>query len=337
MIRVWFNHWFSAVYNIISMMREGCAEELYVIGTNKNGTAVYQSMCDEWHSEPDGCTDTEYVDFCLEFCKMHQVDVLIPRRGLSLIMQNTDRFTEIGVKLFGDASSEMITILDDKIAAYRFFSERGLECIPDVQVAHSLEDFSRAYDILSKSHKRVCYKLSIDEGARSFRVIDSRIKKAQALLEKPGFKIDYSDAIEVLSQYDFSIPVLVMPYLDGPEISVDCMRTKRGDLIIPRFKTAGRYSVVRFDETVMKLCSRLMDAIEITMPVNIQLRMHEGQMWLLEINPRMSGGMQLSCAAAKINLPAIAINQLLGHDMPWNYPSYESRKVAHVETAICFD
>lgn len=210
MIRVWFNHWFSAVYNIISMMREGCIEELYVIGSNKNETAVYKSMCDAWHREPNDCTDAEYVDFCLAFCQKHHVDVFIPRRGLSPIMQNADRFSEIGVKIFGDASSQMITILDDKVASYRFFSQRGFTCIPDVLTAHSLDEFTQACDALSKKHRRICYKLGIDEGARSFRVIDSRIKKAQAILEKPGFKIDYSDAITVLSQYDFSIPVLVI-------------------------------------------------------------------------------------------------------------------------------
>ena len=157
MKRVWFNHWFSAVYNIIALMREGCAEELYVIGTNKNETAVYKSVCDEWHREPEGCTDAEYVDFCLDFCKKHSVDVFAPRRGLSAIMLSRDRFAAIGVRLFSDADSGMIATLDDKIAAYRFFSERGLDCIPDMRLAHSLEEFSQAYHELSSGNRRVYF------------------------------------------------------------------------------------------------------------------------------------------------------------------------------------
>ena len=159
MVRIWFNHWFSAVYNIIEMMREGCKEDLYVIGSNRNAAAVYKSSCNEWYTEPDKLSEDEYVDFCLDFCNEHEVDVFVPRRELT--------------------------------------------------------------------------------GA--------------------------------------------------------------------------------------------------SMPINIQLRMHEGRMLLLEINPRMSGGMQLSCAASGINVPAIALNQLIGYETIWQYPAYESKKVAHVERAICFD
>ncbi|MBQ3078614.1 MAG: ATP-grasp domain-containing protein [Clostridia bacterium] len=337
MVRIWFNHWFSAVYNIISMMREGCKEEIYVIGTNKNDTAVYKSVCDEWYVEPDGVSEDEYVSFCLDFCKNHKIDVFVPRRELTPIIRNSERFAEIGVKLFTDVKSDMIAILDDKIAAYEFFAGKGFECIPDIRIAKNIDEFISAYEALKVNNKRVCYKLSIDEGARSFRVIDARLKEERALLEKPGFKIDYPDALAVLSKYDFSIPVLVMPYLDGYEISIDCMKTAKGDLIIPRYKNIGRYSIVRFEESVLSLSSRLMNEIGANMPINIQLRMHEDKLWLLEINPRMSGGMQLSCAAAGINLPAIALNQLLGYETEWQYPSFEKRRVAHVETAICFD
>ncbi len=337
MVRIWFNHWFSAVYNIIEMMREGCKEDLYVIGSNRNAAAVYKSSCNEWYTEPDKLSEDEYVDFCLDFCNEHEVDVFVPRRELTAVIRNADRFAAIGVKLFTDIGSDIVAILDDKMAAYEYFSKHGFDCIPDVRVVKSIDEFIAAYASLKESCQRVCYKLSIDEGARSFRVIDHRLKEEKALLEKPGSKIDYQDAVSVLSKYDFSTPLLVMPYLDGPEISIDCMRTTSGDIIIPRYKTAGRYSVVQFDQSVMQLSSRFMEAVGASMPINIQLRMHEGRMLLLEINPRMSGGMQLSCAASGINVPAIALNQLLGYETIWQYPAYESKKVAHVERAICFD
>ena len=49
----------------------------------------------------------------------------------------------------------------------------------------------------------------------------------------------------------------------------------------------------------------------------------------------MSGGLQLSCLATGINLPAIALQQLLGKEMPWNYPDRKEQRVAHIETPIC--
>ena len=38
--------------------------------------------------------------------------------------------------------------------------------------------------------------------------------------------------------------------------------------------------------------------------------------------------------ATVINLPSIAMNQLLGKDIEWEYPQFDSRKVAHIETPV---
>ncbi|MBQ2954232.1 MAG: ATP-grasp domain-containing protein [Clostridia bacterium] len=332
-VRIWFNHWFSAVYQIIRMMREGCAEELEVIGSNRRESTVYKCQCDEWYVEPDKIDDAAYVDYCLDFCREHRIDVFVPRRGLTEIAAQAERFEAAGVKLLVGVQGEMVRRLDDKIAAYELLRQSVPECIPVCRVANSLAEFEAACQELTADGSRVCYKLGVDEGARSFRVVDDRVLQPRALYEKPGFKLTLEQARTVLAQYDFSIPVLLMPYLEGPEISVDCMQCPDRKLIIPRYKMAGRYSEIRFDEDVLALSARLMDAVGADLPVNIQFRMHGGQLYLLEINPRMSGGVQLSCEATGINLPAIALNQLLGHATPWQQPEGVSR-VAHVEKPV---
>lgn len=333
-VRIWFNHWFSSVYNIIDMMRRDCVQELYVIGSNKRSAAVYKSVCDEWHVEPDGCSAAEYVEYCLAFCQEHQVEVFVPRRELVAIAENAERFEEIGVKLFCSVDKALVRLLEDKGGTYDYFREKGFDCIPEVRLVHSVEEFVAAYHELKTEDTRVCYKLNEDEGARSFRVIDERLSQKRALMEKPGFKISLENAVAVLSQYDFTIPVMLMTYLEGTETSVDCLRTEKGNLIIPRTKMAGRYSEVAFDEDVMALCGQIMDAVNASMPINIQLRRHRGRVYLLEINPRMSGGLQLSCEATGINLPGIAINRLLGAETDWSYPDIGRVQVAHVEKPV---
>lgn len=337
-MRIWFNHWFSSVYQIIRMMKEGCQCPLEVIGSNRRAYAVYKSLCDEWYVEPDACTDEEYLEYCLDFCKEHRIDVFAPRRGLSIITEHAERFETAGVKLLVGLTGPLARQLDDKEATYALLEKAGItSCIPPYRIAHSLEEFLQAYDELKNDGNRVCYKLTLDEGARSFRIVDDRVLTSRALLEKPGFKLTLDTAKAVLAQYDFSVPMMLMPYLDGPEISADCMQTSRGKLIIPRYKQAGRYSEIRFEPEVLQLCGELMDAVGAKMPVNIQFRMHKGQLYLLEINPRMSGGIQLSCEASGIALPAVAINELLGCDAEWEYPDFECRRAAHVEKPVCLD
>lgn len=334
-MRVWFNHWFSTAYHLINLIKEGDPGKFTVIGSSVNSSAIYQRACEEWYVEPDNLTQDEYSSFCLDFCRKHNIDIFVPRRNMVSLVQHHAEFSALGVKLLADLDADKLALLENKRRTYVFFQSKGFSCIPEIRIAHSLDEFNVAYAELKSVSSRVCYKLLIDEGARSFRVVDNQIEQPSAILEKPGTKITLAAAQKVLGGYDFSIPVLLMPYLSGVEISVDSIATPTGNLIIPRYKMSKRYSEVIFSQEVMNLCGEMMNLLGIKMPVNIQLKKEQDKLYLLEINPRMSGGLQLSCKASRINLPNIAINQLLGIEKPWIYPKYERQKILHIETPIC--
>ena len=77
----------------------------------------------------------------------------------------------------------------------------------------------------------------------------------------------------------------------------------------------------------------MMNLLQMDVPINIQFKGDGEKYFLLEINPRMSGGLQLSCLATGVNVPDIALSQLLGKEKPWQYPD-RSRvyRVANLET-----
>lgn len=337
MIRIWFNHWFSTVYHLITMIKEANPGRFTVIGTNERSISVYKCATDEWYQEPSDLGDDDYVEYCLTFCREHDVNVFAPRKKLAAISRAASRFEDMGVKLLIDGDYELIKMLDDKAETYRYFKDIIPEQIPEYRIARSYGDFLAMYDELLECSERVCYKLIRDEGARSFRVVDNNIESARALWEKPGSKITLEAAKRVLSQYDFSIPVLMMPFLSGVEVSVDCVATSQGNLIIPRYKTNKRYSEIIFSDELMNACGRIMDTLALKRPMNIQFKAEGDRLYLLEINPRMSGGLQLSCEASGINVPDIAINELLGTPKNWSYPEYSSKKVVHIETPICLE
>lgn len=334
-MRIWFNHWFSTAYHLINMMRDGLSGKCYVIGSGTNDVSVFRTACDEWHSEPKDLSGEEYAQWCMDFCIENKIDVFVPRRGLVEIISRSADFKAAGVKLFADDRADIAVQLDDKIQTYKMFSGICPEFIPPVYEAKSLEEFKAAYEALKPHWDRVCYKLTIDEGARSFRIIDPKIDGIYGLYNKPGFKLTYNTACAVLSEYDFSIPMLVMPYLSGKEYSCDCLATSEGNLIIPRYKTGKRYSIVNFEPEIMDACGKIMDKLQLKMPMNIQFKYEGDRPYLLEINPRMSGGLQLSCKATGINLPYIALSQLLGQEEKWEYPDIDEQKVAHIESPIC--
>ena len=331
-MRIWFNHWFSTAYHLINLIRDA-NPNFYFIGTNKNDYAVYKLACDEWHREPEKISDSDYVDFCLEFCRAHAVDIFIPRRNLTAIAQRLDDFGNVKVLIGRDA--HLMKILDDKVATYEFIAAGGLdEIVPPYRIATTFDEFNAAYDALKTSINRICYKLTADEGAVTFRVIDDSIENISALHNMPNMKVTRSAAQKILSRYDFKIPVLVMPYLSGREVSVDCLTTARGNIIVPRFKTNNRYSEIKFDDAIMNVAEKILSLINFDVPINIQFRTDAEKLYLLEINPRMSGGLQLSCLGAGINIPDLAVSQLLGVNKDWSYPAQKFCRVANIETPI---
>ncbi len=336
-MRIWFNHWFSTAYHLIQLMRAGVPETLFVLGSNRNPLALYREVCDEWHVEPNCADDDEYTAFCLDFCRKHKVEILVPRHRLIALAERREQFSREGVRLLCGENTALLRTLDDKAHTYALFEKWGFDCVPEHRVVRSVGKFRQACEELRSRYGRICYKLTKDEGASTFRVLDEMLDQAGALFRVPGAKIATATAECILAAYDFTVPVLVMPWLTGPEISVDCLATKQGPLILPRYKSNHRYETIRFDESLMTLCRQILEHLRLNAPLNLQFRLHKGKLFLLEINPRMSGGLQLACAATAINTPALALKQMLGWETDWRYPNWRERRVAHIETPICLD
>lgn len=332
-MNIWFNHWFSTVYHIISLMHEA-DENIRIIGTNPNPDSVYRLVCDEWYNEPSD--DNLYVEHCLDFCKEHKVDVFVPRHRMREIAGNSSRFAEIGILLLANTDKTDIELIYDKVKTYDYLKSNGLsEVIPEYYSCGNIEEFENAVNELQKKEYKVCFKMSVDEGGISYHVIEENPEIS--IRYSSSSHISYEKALQIVKTYSFSVPLLVMPYLSQPEISVDCLKTKSGLLMIPRYKMGGRVSRVDFDKNIMRITESISEKFALEMPYNVQYRFHDGKPYLLEINPRMSGGIQLSCKASGINLPALALKKLLNKPCEWSYPEFQSRKVAHIETPVIIE
>lgn len=332
-MRVWFNHWFSTAYHLIEKMREGAPEQCTFVASSANPHALYRLVADEWHQEPPLLAADEYVEYCLEFCKEQQIDIFFPYRELTRLSRYSEEFRAAGTILAVGSDYNIMRLLDDKAATYAFFKMREAAIVPTHIVAGTYEEFVAAYERLRPRCVRVCYKLTKDKGAETFRVVDDTLLNAGDVRRKPGMKLTWEIAKKIVKGYDFRVPFMLMAYLDGQEISVDCLKTPKEPIIIPRFKTNHRYAEIRFDEEIVQKCRQILEHLPINVPINIQFKSDGKKYFLLEINPRMSGGLQLSCLATGINVASIALYQLLGKEQPWQYPDRRKvYRVANLET-----
>lgn len=315
MIRVWFNHWFSTSYRLIELMKEDKEQKIYIIASNLIKESIIQNVCDEWYEEPrlDG---EDYIEYCLKFCREHSVQVFVPRRNMLDISKNIEAFRDIGVRVMID-SYDKISLLNDKAAAYQLFRTCADIYVPEYYMVNSADDFVSAYQCLKEKSEIVCMKFVQDEGGMSFRRIAEEINPLQKLRRYPGFEIPYQELKDILSMQGHFDQLMLMPYLSGQEISVDCLNTPDGLIAVPRFKSTSRHEVIKYDSRILKMAETIMQKVQLEQPCNIQFKMHNGIPYLLEVNTRMSGGLQMSCLASGVNIPNIALNQLLGKRVHW--------------------
>ncbi len=328
MTRIWLNHWFSTAYHIIDLIRE---PEFYIIGSNERPDAVYKEVCDEFYLEPVLPPD-EYAAFCLDFCREHGVDVFLPRRGMLGISKHLAEFEAAGVRVMADPYDKL-TELNSKTAAYELFGRLGIGSVPEYRRVTDLNGFKAAYEELSLSYENVCFKKIIDEGGMSFKLIDNTRKGYGALFSPSRVRVTYDDAVEALSQAEIFPELIVMPYLSGHEISVDSLKTEDGVIMLPRFKTWTRSEIVRFDPYIISVCEKFFEKYGLECPCNIQFKLLGDTPYFLEVNTRMSGGVQKGVLATGVNLPNIAVNKLLGIRKPWKIDKSE-KKVSFIETPV---
>jgi hypothetical protein len=256
-----------------------------IIGSSANPQALYKLVCDEWYSEPDGLSDKKYIEYSLDFCKNHRVDLFIPRRHQIAIAKESKKFLEIGVKILAVTDPEIIEYFDDKLKFYKWTKNILPEYVPEYKVANSFKEFEEYVEWFMNNGIRCCYKLPIDEGAATFRVIDEMNEYPKSLNTKPGYKVTKSLALKVMSNYSFKMPVMVMPFLDGCEVSVDCLLTECGEIIIPRIKGNKRYTLIDLDSETVSISKVLLNKIKSRVPINIQFKYENNRPYLLEINP----------------------------------------------------
>lgn len=328
MIRVWFNHWFSTSYRLIELMKEDASEQIYVIGSNRQKDSVISLVCDEWYEEPD-IDGEDYINYCLIFCAEHGVDAFIPRRKMVEISRNIERFEQIGVRVMVDDFAT-ISLLNHKAAAYDFFKDCSGLHIPDFFIVNRRDQFEQAYQQLRTEYAQVCVKFVKDEGGMSFRKITENIDLFGQLKMYQGSSISYEMLTEALGSRAVFDELMVMPYLPGNEISVDCLQTKKGLIAIPRNKGAARHERVEYKEEILRMTQSVMERIHLKYPCNIQYKLKDGIPYLLEVNTRMSGGLQMSCLAAQVNIPNIALNKLFGRDIDWTMDRAE-KTVSYIE------
>jgi carbamoyl-phosphate synthase large subunit len=290
----------------------------HVIVADANSTAVGRYLVKDFNVIPKA-NDPAFIDSILALCREKDIHVVLPlvTRELLPLSKHNKEFELAGAKLI-ISSTASLEIANDKSKLYQFLQWRGMD-LPDFRIVETIEQFKSAAKELGCPGKTICFKPSVSNGSRGFRIISNNIDEHDLLFkEKPNSTyISFEDAVRILSSKPFP-ELLVSEYLPGEEYSVDCL-AKNGEaiLVVPRLrkKMINGISVEgEFikEESIIQYCKQIIHELQLHGNIGIQVkRSVAGKFLLLEINPRVQGTISAALGAG-INLPVLAIKEELG-------------------------
>jgi len=307
--RVWFNRAFSSVYTAISLIREADRDQRYHLIYSHVAAATAGQVAHQFELEPAGLKGEEYVAWCLAFCRQHAVDIFVTGKEARLIVGAEAQFAALGVRVLSAGTADTLQLLHDKA---RFYAT--VDCPqappPEAIAVHTVAEFDAAYAALRGRYPKLCIKPSQSIYGLGFAVIDEQRSCAELLIAGVQYHIGLADLRAGLALLPEFRTMLVMEYLEGREYSVDCVGD-HGRLMaaVPRKKpqsSAATGQRIDLHADILAACATLAASYGLNGCFNVQFRETGAQPRLLEINPRMSGGISMACAAGP-NLPYIAL------------------------------
>lgn len=316
---LWFNKALSNTWEILALLRNARqANEFQILCTHPRIRYPGRNYCDIFEQEPDGLGEAEYVRYGLEMVKRHGVNFFWPGRGLLPILRARRQFDEAGVRLLAAADARTVDLLNHKARLYAALANENIP-IPVYQIVNDLAGFDAAWKRLRPQHELLCYKPAVGVYGLGFHLVADREPGLTRLKNGDPLCISLEEARRSLRAKGRFRDLMLMQYLEGPERSVDCL-AQDGALIrcVVRRKEAGA-QVLEENAALAKMVRGLTARFRLNNVFNVQFRDAGGRSYLLEINPRMAGGLPFACHSGLI-LPYWAIRLALGTAMPEDVP-----------------
>ena len=312
-VRVWLNRTYAENVFFMDQLRRNPSDRAVEIhATHGDADSPVLAAADTADLEPEGLSPAAYVEFALDQCARRGIDVFVPRLHQSEIVAHRADFAAVGTALLAP-TPEAVAVFHDKVIAYEAVQAIGVPVPPWWRVRTAPELVAAVEELEAAGHK-ACFKPASGAGGVGFRVIT---RTPFSLMHLNGFPSPYvplDTVVEALEQADEQVDWLVMPRLEEPEVSVDCL-TGPDNLVrlaVGRTKN-GRRRGFTLHEQWLEPARRIAEGFGLHYLSNIQFRMFGDRPVLMDVNTRPAGGLhQLSLCG--INAPWAAVQLALGED-----------------------
>ncbi|WP_427918564.1 ATP-grasp domain-containing protein [Streptomyces sp. cg40] len=312
-VRVWLNRTYAENVFFMDQLRRNPSDRAVEIhATHGDADSPVLAAADTADLEPEGLSPAGYVEYALDQCARRGIDVFVPRLHQSEIVAHRADFEAVGTALLAP-TPEAVAVFHDKVIAYEAVQAIGVPVPPWWRVRTAPELVAAVEELEAAGHK-ACFKPASGAGGVGFRVIT---RAPFSLMHLNGFPSPYvplDTVVAALEQADEQVDWLVMPRLEEPEVSVDCL-TGPDNLVrlaVGRTKN-GRRRGFTLHEQWLEPARRIAEGFGLHYLSNIQFRMFGDKPVLMDVNTRPAGGLhQLSLCG--VNAPWAAVQLALGED-----------------------
>ncbi|MCL7367175.1 MULTISPECIES: ATP-grasp domain-containing protein [Streptomyces] len=312
-VRVWLNRTYAENVFFMDQLRRNPADRAVEIhATHGDPDSPVLAAADTADLEPEGLSPAGYVEFALAQCARRGIDVFVPRLHQAAIVAHRAEFEAAGTALLAP-SPEAVALFGDKVTAYEAVRAIGVPVPPWWRV-RTAEELVLAVEELEAGGHRACFKPASGAGGVGFRMVTRDPFSLAHLNGFPSPSVPLPLVLQALRAAEEPVDWLVMPRLEQPEVSVDCLTgpDNRVRLAVGRTKN-GRRRGFTLHERWLAPARLIAEAFGLHHLSNVQFRMYGDRPVLMDVNTRPAGGLH-QLALCGLNVPWAAVRLALGDD-----------------------
>lgn len=313
---VWFMEGVSSQKDMLALVKQARAEEGYrfqIIASHRNERPEILAEADFCYIEP--ADNHALLPFIAKVCNKHNVVAIHAGKRGQLLETLRTEIEKLGVKLStGAVSSETFELADNKALFSERMASAGLPALESI-VVQTPEEVAEAIAHIERQNQRPCIKPVRGIYGMGFWVL-ARTAERLSFFNMPDNRQIHPDialaSLRSAAEAGQKLPVqIVMPWLIGPECSVDILAEQGRVIAAVGRRKNGSVQTLENSGPAYQLALACAETLRVDGLINVQTRNNErGEPVLLEANLRPSGGIGYT-AFSGVNLPGLfALRQL---------------------------
>jgi len=328
---------YSSVHCVYALQQQGY--ETVMVNNNPETVSTDFAIADRLYFEPLALEDV------LNVIEAEQIDKVIVQFGGQTAINLVEGLENAGVTIVG-VSHDIIDQLEDRDRFYQLLEELNIPHVPGVIADGEKELFEKTAEIGYPILLRPSYVI----GGKGMFIIKDEAE-LNSLLEGPS---------------TITYPMLIDAYLQGKEVEVDLVADGENILIptvVEHVEKAGVHSGDSYaflpaislteseKEQIVASARKIVKKLHFKGIMNIQYVIHNGVVYVLEVNPRASRTVPIVSKTTGVPMTQIATNLLLGkslrevfdakaellQDVPYvvlKYPVFSTHKLPGVDSLV---